>query len=734
MKRSAVRESGKLSRLLASSGATASVVCVTLAVATAPALASHSGPLTKGEQKCRTALAKTFTKAITTGDKVSAGCHSGRNKGTIGAGVDCNDLSNLGADTNGKFANAKAKILSTAQGKCATVGVGARHEFVSCPEPCLTSTGVSNPLASYEEIAECLGCLAEEHVETRAAEILGTPPAPPLTSDEQQCHSAIAKGYGKHLSAMLKGRTKCQKDADKLLAYDISTCAAADPNNKISTALSNASSGVGDKCAGVNLNNIDSCSAVDVASLQACLAAEDQVTGTAAFSQNYELPEDGTVCPTSITIVTKAGTAPGGATSATQLDVGWNGLGFGQDLVHGYNLSVGLSCPNSSVPCGDCTVTGIVDAGGQFTDFARCKDAPSIPCANIFGSDPACAGQATDECAFFLGPTTPLSSSNTPICSLNRLEEDISGTVDPDTGESAINITARSIVHLGITQTQPCALCTGDPVIQDGVAGGTCFGGQNNGQACNVQATDATFANPAEGQGLSLDCVPMPGQNISGAGLRLTLPLTTGTTSLPFGTDCDFPLNFLPCACALCSGDVSRSCNGNTDCDLGTCSAGSCTGDPSETCATNADCDLGGCTSIGSGAARQPNDCSDLTCTAIGDGLGECQAAGPGDSAMYCDGQLRANGEPFLTCGNNSDCSVIDGICDGGNCGDCTISKVKGCFVDPVQVSGTPDLADPVVVTTFCTVPTSSVAVNAGLKPPGPARGVIQFETLRNFF
>jgi hypothetical protein len=184
----------------------------------------------------------------------------------------------------------------------------------------------------------------------------------------------------------------------------------------------------------------------------------------------------------------------------------------------------------------------------------------------------------------------------------------------------------------------------------------------------------------------------------------------------------------------MCSGETTRSCNGNADCNLGTCSAGTCTGDPNENCVTNADCDLGGCTSIGSGAQRQPNDCSDLTCTSIGDGLGECQAAGVGDSAMYCDGQLRANGEPFLTCNNNSDCSVIDGICDGGDCGDCTISKVKGCFVDPLQVSGTPDIDDPVVVTTFCTVPTSSVAVNAALKPPGPARGVIQFETLRNFF
>ena len=56
---------------------------------------------------------------------MSAGCHNGRNKGTIGPAVDCNDLSNLGADTNGKFANAKAKILSAAQGKCATAGVGA---------------------------------------------------------------------------------------------------------------------------------------------------------------------------------------------------------------------------------------------------------------------------------------------------------------------------------------------------------------------------------------------------------------------------------------------------------------------------------------------------------------------------------------------------------------------------------------------------------------------------------
>ncbi len=733
MSRRGIRKSGNGDRLRAMAHALPAATSCVLLLAAAPALASHIGPLTKGEQKCRTALAKSFTKAVTIGDKVSAGCHSGRNKSTVLPGVDCNDLSSGGADFNGKFANAKNKLLSTAQGKCASVGVGARHELVSCPEPCLTSTGVSNPLASYVEIAECLGCLAEEHVEARATAILGTPPAP-LTSGEQKCHAAIGKGYGKHLSAILKGRTKCQKDADKLLGYEIAACSTADPNGKIASVLTNAAAGVASNCGSVNLNNIASCSNVSVGDLQTCLAAQDDNTGADAFPQNYQLPEDGTVCPTSLSIVTHAGTAPGGATTATQLDVGWNGLGFRQDLVHGYNLSVGLSCPNSSVPCGICTITGIVDAGGQFSDFARCKDAPGIPCTNIFASDPACAGQATDQCAFFLGPAIPLSSSNTPICALNRLDEDISGTVNPDTGDAGISITARAVVHFGLTQTLPCPVCVGDPIHQDGVAGGTCFGGLNNGQACNVQATDATFANPADGQGLSLDCVPLPGQNISGAGLKLTLPLTTGTTSLPFGTTCDFPLNFLDCACALCSGDITRTCNGNADCNLGTCSSGTCTADPSETCATNADCLLGNCSAIGSGAQRQPNDCSDLACTPIGDGLGECQAGGIGDSADYCDGQLRASGKPYLTCLNNSDCSAIDGICDGGDCGDCTLTEIKGCFVDPIQVSGLPDQNDPLVVTAFCTVPTSSTAVNAGLKPPGPVRGIIQFETLRNFY
>jgi len=755
-----------------------------------PAVASHNGVLDKNDQKCRTAIAKAFSRAISTGDKVSTGCHKDRNKGgKVAPGVDCNVLDVAEADSKEKFAKAQAKLVSTAEKKCAKAGPGARHELVSCPEPCSSTPGdggapITNPMAGYTEVGRCLACMARGIVESRAAVILGSPAAPLADSAEQKCHQAIGKGYGKHLATLFKERTKCQKDADKALEHDITACSTADPKQKISKALTKASDAIDASCAGVDLLAMDSCSIVSIGDLQTCLADENNTVGDAAFPQHYQLPEDGTVCPTSLTLVTKSGFSPQGESSATRIDTGWNGLGHGQDLVHGYKVSVGLDCPSATSPCGSCTITGVMDAGAQFASFSRCVDDSTIACSAPFTADPACAGTSSGQCGFYLGAPQPASASNAPACAMNRMLGDISGTVDPDSGASNIVNRIGSKVHLGIQQTQPCPLCVGDTKAQDGLAGGTCLGGENNGDPCDVQATDATFAVPPDG--VSLDCPPKPGQNVTGAGLKLTADLTTGTDTLAFGTPCDFPLwnppaIALQCACAVCSGDPTRPCDTNacsgdlgrvclstgdcqlgactgsmcdndpsvscatngdcdfgtcsvTDCDLGACVDGTCTGDSFQVCATNADCDKGSCSTPGAGETRVPNGCSDLNCTPIGGGLGECLAGAPVDSDEFCDGQLRANGEPFLTCSSNGDCGALDSICDGGDCGDCEISKVKSCFVDPIDPAGTADQNNPVGAGALCVPPTSSTALNGATKLPGPARVVAEFESLRNFF
>ena len=425
--------------------------------------------------------------------------------------------------------------------------------------------------------------------------------------------------------------------------------------------------------------------------------------------------------------MTRAGVAPDGSTTVTRVEAGWNGIGHGQDLADNFAMSFGVTCPNPQPPCGNCTIDGIVNADSQYTAFTRCQEDPSIECAAPFTTDPACPG--AQKCLFFTGPPLPLSASNTPICVMNKLATDLTGTVDVEAVQGTVTIAQLSQVHLGESQVRPCQLCSGDVTPNDGIKDGSCVGGSNHGGACDVHAFESTFARPPDG--LSMDCPANIAKNFTGQGLILKLTLTTGSQSMPFGTNCDFPLGYLNCACAVCSGDSGPACNANADCS----SAGA-----------------GTCTSNGGGASRQPNACSDQNCTDNLDGTGSCLA---GPDVKYCDLQLRANGKGFLTCGSNADCATLDTFCDphcdndgadcgsnadcsaggicSGNCGNCTLSETRSCFLEPIQSSGIADADKPVVATTFCVPPTNSSGINQATGMPGPSRTIIQLETRRNY-
>ena len=62
------------------------------------------------------------------------------------------------------------------------------------------------------------------------------------------------------------------------------------------------------------------------------------------------------------------------------------------------------------------------------------------------------------------GPPLPVSAGNNPVCSINRLKQDISGTSDPDAGEGSLNISLSTLVHLGEGLTKPCPVCVGDTI------------------------------------------------------------------------------------------------------------------------------------------------------------------------------------------------------------------------------------------------------------------------------
>jgi len=369
-----------------------------------------------------------------------------------------------------------------------------------------------------------------------------------------------------------------------------------------------------------------------------------------------------------------------------------------------------IACANPSPPCGNCTINGVTDAGGQYQAFVRCESNPTVECAVPFTTDPACPGSGS--CGYYLGPPYPASASNTPVCILNSLISDITGSVDIDSsGEQQTTLQARAVVHSGISQTKPCPLCVGDLTPRDGISEGSCDGGTRDGLPCDVQGFDATFA---PGEGLSLDCVPSLGQNISGSGLALNLALTTQSSAMPFGTKCDFPLGSLDCACAVCSGDTSLPCNADADC---------------------AAVGAGTCSVPGGGANRQPNACADVVagCVATTGNQAECSG---GPNIAFCDGVFRANGKPFLTCLSDADCGAIDAACgDGspGSCGNCTISQARPCFLNPIVANGSPSISDPVLVSTFCIPPTGSSGVNGATGLPGPARVAIQYQSASSY-
>jgi hypothetical protein len=158
---------------------------------------------------------------------------------------------------------------------------------------------------------------------------------------------------------------------------------------------------------------------------------------------------------------------------------------------------------------------------------------PGKHCIGGNGGPIACATDATcggkpGSCALdancYFGPPLPIGGVGAlPVCVLNAIDTDASGTATPSTGDSTVNIPLSSRVYLTNNATSPCPRCinTGintvcDPNWKD-VNGNA---SPNAGQPCMPVGTLAT----------SLDC-GVPLGTFQGA-LPITLsPLTTGPAS-----------------------------------------------------------------------------------------------------------------------------------------------------------------------------------------------------------
>jgi cysteine-rich repeat protein len=405
------------------------------------------------------------------------------------------------------------------------------------------------------------------------------------------------------------------------------------------------------------------------------------------------------------------------------LSTGWTGIAHGSDANDQLVQTQRLHCPGPAPVCGECLVIGVLPE----TRDCRCASDNRTVCDEPFAADDDdCGG---DICNCYLGAPLPLSAGNTPACSVNRLAVDISGTVDLDLGSEGVTTELKAVAYLGINLILPCPACGGtctapvanvgnpcavdincdtnpgsfdgvcgnyDDMPKDGVRNGTCLGGLNDGEPCDIDTYNSSFPAPGlGGAGMALDCFPDPGKNVSGTGLNISLDQTTGTSALPpANVECGFPPTVTyNCPCGQCSNDSGIACTSDADC----VSPGVCESD--------------------GGGKPLPDQCTTTeNCVDIGGGQGEC-GVGPNDT--LCDGIVRANGDGFIGCLSNADCQTGT---IGLDAGACTLVTRRACFLDPVTDTGVADPGSPTVVASFCIPKTSNGGINTVAGLPGPAK------------
>jgi hypothetical protein len=617
----------------------------------------------KDNGKCRGTVSKSSTKLNGTTFKAFTGCVKGALKAL---GGDCSTLA--AADTKGKVPGTVQKMKDAVGGaktKCdGTVHMLSLMEHERCGAP---SDGAVP--ADWSGVADCLEELNDRSL-TRLNNAILSPDFAVVGADKDatKCANAISKNAGKLHKTIQKEQGKNQKSLDGGKApggtYDWGS-AGVDPKNKISGTITKLGEGLHKACDPVStdlLNAIGSCDD-DVDGIIACVVQKVTSSAEGLVASTYDQP--GT-CASQASVQIRH--------LDTVLDVGWTGFGHSADTADDFISRVNVDCagsPDGSV----CTVGPTCEDGN-----CRCSNNTSIICSTPNGADAACGG---NNCTNFFGPPLPLSAGGAFTCVVNEVTA-VVGTANLIDGSSDTVVNNVSHVYSGIAQNQPCPTCDG----------GTCNGGANNGSPCTVDATSPTFG------ALSYSCQP-GGAPITGAGLKVDLPFTSGSSSLAATLPCTGPFSFgQDCPCATCSGDSTIGCDSNAVCSAA--GAGTCTGAAGEPTETDA------CTA---------------NCVAAGGNDGECDASGPDD--MFCDGITRTNGNGFIACSVDADCEAGALGFDGGAC---TSVVRRPCFLDPIEADGVPGTEGAVLGSTFCTGPTTSSSVNIAAGTPGPGRLLADFE------
>ncbi len=452
--------------------------------------------------------------------------------------------------------------------------------------------------------------------------------------------------------------------------------------------------------------------------------------------------------------------------SNSDLDNGWSGQSHDSGTVEGggyvsdiYDCdgpggpdtlcTVGPSCvgaPHS--PCtkdADCTLQG-----GTCRQRAASIQRPhcsnditqSCPLANNYGS---CGDPTITTCVTTPhGAPLPLSSGGIPVCVVNVFSEDVTGTKDLASGQSAVRVHQGSITNLSSAPAQPCPVCGGfcgtpnasqrrncttDADCAAIAPAGTikcnhdaiCSGGPNIDKECRPNppfgGPTALFGNP------SVDCPPTSNLLSGATGLDILFnPATTGTTTMTPSIQCD-ATGFTGKRCMGGSSD-GRTCTTASECPGGTCSF-QCY------CPTSA-----------GGTRERPNDC-DAACLGGSNDAVPCTVDSecPGGFCHPADCRIDP-GAPAYQQPNEGGCTAtVEGRCSAsayrscnvdldytsaGGCSDCQSGETcvvtpKNCFMtNQIVRSGQPGVPDSISASTFCIPNVNKPSVNTTAGLPGP--------------
>jgi len=272
-------------------------------------------------------------------------------------------------------------------------------------------------------------------------------------------------------------------------------------------------------------------------------------------------------CPEQVTYIVQG--------DESDVDVGWTGIYFDQQVGTGGALTFAVDCPGEFLGgCGECPISGPITST-TVVDNQRCANASEVTCT----SDADCPGST---CGFFFGAPVPVSGGGIPICVTNLITNDVTGTIIPEIGSGFSDLDIDLSIYNGLAVDQPCPICDGDGFDTPGV----CVGGPRDGEACTVHGTTTLFGDT------SFDCPPNPTAIIGVT--AVPLDLTTGASSIEPTADCQAVAG----AC-YCAGQerpnacLDGSCTADAE-GAGTCLAGPvdqrCATEPFRGCLNDDDC------------------------------------------------------------------------------------------------------------------------------------------------